>query len=161
MIDFMLSYRRAFARRFFCANYLNSRAVFCNIFARKKILFFEIFSILYLLAKKCRRHRMQGGKKSSKKNKRLVKANLQYRICRQECRRGKEIHDCKKNMQKNNLKRELGFPDDNIARRLKPVMMSMARHIGFAICRQKCLKAKPKSMQKKTLKTFRKKRYTF
>lgn len=64
-------------------------------------------------------------------------------------------------MQKDNLKSELGFPDDNIARRLKPIMTSIAQHIGFAICRQKYRKAKPKSMQKKNFKSFSKKRYTF
>ena len=94
---------------------------------------------------------MQGGKKSSKKNKRLVKASMTCSTVSagRNSAEVKRYMTAKKNMQKNNLKRELGFPDDNIARRLKPVMMSMARHIGFAICRQKCLKAKPKSMQKK------------
>ena len=48
-----------------------------------------------VLAKKCRRHRMQGGKKSSKKNKRLVKASMTCSTVsagsRQECREDRDM----------------------------------------------------------------------
>ena len=57
-------------------------------------------------------------------------------------------------MQKDNLKRELGFPDDNIARRLNPVMMNGICDLPVEMPQNKAKKYAKKNFKKLFEKTL-------